>query len=118
MKVGMIPIYDHWGVRYPTTVLQLDNCEVVQVKEAHTDGYVALQLGVGEAKIKNVNLPLKGHFAKAGVLPKRKLGEFHVTSDALLPVGTRIRAMHFVPGQVGFCSHVRTYLSYAKFLQT
>lgn len=100
MKVGMIPIYDSWGVRYPTTVLQLDMCEVTQIKDADTDGYVALQLGVGEAKLKNVNKTMMGQYTKSGVAPKRRLGEFRVTPDALIPLGTRIRAMHFVPGQL------------------
>lgn len=100
MKVGMLAIWDKWGQRYPATVLQLDNCEVVQTKSDETNGYNAVQLGVGEAKASRVNKPLAGHFAKAGVIPKRKLQEFRVTADALLPVGTKIEAMHFVPGQL------------------
>jgi large subunit ribosomal protein L3 len=100
MKVGMLPYWDSWGIRYPATVLQLDNCQVVQVKKEETEGYTALQLGVGEAKIKRVNKPLLGHYAKASIPPKRKLTEFRVTPDQILPVGTVIEAMHFVPGQV------------------
>ena len=100
MKVGMLPIYDQWGRRWPTTVLQLDMCEVVQVKEMHTNGFTSIQLGVGEAKLKRVKKPQLGHFEKAGVIPKRELGEFRITPDSIIPVGTRIRAMHFVPGQV------------------
>jgi large subunit ribosomal protein L3 len=100
MKVGMLAIWDKWGQRYPTTVLQLDNCEVVQTKTEETNGYTALQLGVGEAKPSRVKKPQAGHFAKAGVSPKRKLQEFCVTPDAVLPAGTKIEAMHFVPGQL------------------
>lgn len=100
MKVGMLAIYDKWGARIPVTVLQLDNCEVIQTKLPETDGYCALQLGVGESKVKNVNKPLLGHFNKAGVIPKRKVAEFRVTSDCVLNPGTRIRALHFVPGQL------------------
>lgn len=103
MKVGMLPYWDKWGQRHATTVLQLDDCQVVQVKKKETDGYVALQLGVGEAKLKRVNKPALGHYEKAEVKPKRKLMEFRVTEDAILPVGTRIQALHFVPGQVS-CS--------------
>jgi large subunit ribosomal protein L3 len=99
MKVGMLAIWDKWGARHPTTVLQLDGCQVVQAKTEETNGYTALQLGVGEAKLKRVNMPLAGHYTKAGVVPKRKLMEFRVTADALLPVGTTIEALHFVPGQ-------------------
>lgn len=104
MKVGMIPIWDKWGNRHATTVLQLDECQVVQVKTLATEGYTAMQLGVGEAKLKRVNKPDLGHYQKAEVKPKRKLMEFRVTEDALLPVGTPIKATHFVPGQVMFIS--------------
>eukprot|EP00601_Ochromonadales_sp_CCMP2298_P034030 CAMPEP_0173355134 /NCGR_PEP_ID=MMETSP1144-20121109/17584_1 /TAXON_ID=483371 /ORGANISM="non described non described, Strain CCMP2298" /LENGTH=292 /DNA_ID=CAMNT_0014303785 /DNA_START=279 /DNA_END=1154 /DNA_ORIENTATION=+ len=100
MKVGMIPVWDTWGTRHATTVLQLDNCEVVQVKTEETDGYTALQLGVGVAKPSRVKRSTAGHVGKAGVEPKRKLGEFRVSADALLPAGTLINALHFVPGQL------------------
>lgn len=100
LKVGMMPVYDKWGHRYPTTVLQLDDCQVLQVKKDETDGYTALQLGVCEAKAKNVKGTARGHFERAGVDPKRKVAEFRVTPDALIPVGTQIEAAHFVPGQV------------------
>jgi len=119
MKVGMLPIWDKWGCRIPTTVLQLDACQVVQVKQDHTDGYTSIQLGVGEAKLKNVKKPQLGHYNKAGVVPNRKLVEFKVTPDAILPVGTKIRAMHFVPGQLidvcgtskgkGFCGAMKRW---------
>src|SRR3546814_457527 len=62
--------------------------------------YTALQLGVGEAKVKNVPSTLKHHFEAAGVEPKRRLWEFRVTPDGLLPVGTHLTAKHFVPGQL------------------
>jgi len=100
MKVGMLPIWDEWGQRHACTVLQLDACEVVQVKTEETDGYDGLQIGVGEAKEKNVNQPMAGHFAAAGVAPKRRLREFRVSAPALLPAGTPITARHFVPGQL------------------
>lgn len=110
MKVGMLAIWDKWGVRYPVTVLQLDQCQVVQVKTEEENGYTALQLGVGEAKVKRVNKPLLGHYkahlgSVEGASPddihvSRKLMEFKVTPDCLLPVGTQIYATHFVPGQL------------------
>lgn len=103
MKVGMVPVWDKWGTRYATTVLQLDDCRVVQVKTCETDGYTALQLGVGEAKARRVKGTMKGHMERWGGLQgKRKLGEFRVSKDALLEPGTLIQAMHFVPGQVSF----------------
>ena len=63
------------------------------------DGYTALQLGVGKAKVKNVTKPMRGHFAKSKVEPARKLAEFRVSEDALVDVGAEIGADHFVAGQ-------------------
>src|SRR5690606_9325133 len=64
-----------------------------------TDGYVAVQLGYGKAKVKNVSKPMRGHFAKAKVEPKAKLAEFRVSEDALIEVGAELSAAHFVEGQ-------------------
>jgi large subunit ribosomal protein L3 len=69
-----------------------------QIRQEHTDGYTALQVGAGEAKLKNVSPTLKGHYAKAGVPPKRCVGEFRVTPDALLPMGFLLKAQHFLAG--------------------
>eukprot|EP00903_Cladosiphon_okamuranus_P008410 g8086.t1 len=99
MKVGSMAIFDSWGVRHPVTVLQLDECEVLQVKTRETDGYTSLQLGIGERKWKNVNKAEAQRFRLAGVNAKRKLMEFRVSPESLLPVGFRVRAQHFVAGQ-------------------
>ena len=80
MKVGMLSIYDKWGERHAVTALQLDNCQVVQVKTKDTEGYFALQLGVGEAKQGKTKVSLQGHYDRAGVeKPNRRLMEFRVT---------------------------------------
>jgi large subunit ribosomal protein L3 len=81
------------------TVLKVDSCQVVahRTKEAH--GYVALQLGVGTAKVKNVSKAERGRFAQVNVEPKRKIAEFRVSDDALIPVGAEITVDHFVAGQ-------------------
>lgn len=100
MKVGMLAIFDKWGERHAVTVLHLDNCQVVQVKKPETDGYMSLQLGVGEAKLKRVGISKRGQYEKHGLVPNRKLAEFRVSPDALLPVGTKISSMHFLPGQM------------------
>ena len=63
------------------------------------DGYTAVQLGWGTAKVKNVSQPNKGHFARVKVEPKKKLREFRVSPDALLESGQTLTAAHFVPGQ-------------------
>jgi len=98
-KVGMTRLFTEEGAHVPVTVLQVDNCQVVAVRTAEKDGYTALQLGVGKAKVKNVGKPLRGHFAKAKIEPKRKLAEFRVAPDKLLDVGAEIGAEHFVAGQ-------------------
>jgi len=98
-KMGMTRLFGEDGSHVPVTVLKLDGCQVVAVRTAEKDGYTAVQLGVGKAKVKNVGKPMRGHFAKAKVEPKRKLAEFRVTPDALLEVGAEITAAHYVPGQ-------------------
>src|SRR6185295_1339489 len=98
-KVGMTRVFDADGAHVPVTVLALDNCQVVGVRTAEKDGYTAVQLGIGAAKVKNVSKPMRGHFAKAKVEPKRKLIEFRVSPDALIEVGAELSATHFVPGQ-------------------
>ena len=70
------------------------------MRTEESDGYTAVQLGAGTAKVKNVTKPQRGHFAKAKVEPKRKLVEFRVDADALIEVGAEITAAHFVPGQL------------------
>jgi large subunit ribosomal protein L3 len=98
-KMGMTRVFTDDGTHESVTVLQLDNCQVVDVKTEDKHGYNALQLGVGKAKVKNVSKGMRGHFAKAKVEPKRKLAEFRVSGDALLEVGNEISADHFIAGQ-------------------
>src|SRR5438067_3534612 len=98
-KLGMSRIFTDEGKHVPVTVLRIDNCQVVAQRTQDKDGYTALQLGVGTAKVKNVTQPQRGHFAKAKVEPKAKLAEFRVSEDALVPVGAEITAAHFLPGQ-------------------
>jgi large subunit ribosomal protein L3 len=98
-KVGMTRVFTEEGNHVPVTVLKLDQCQVVAVRTAEKDGYSAVQLGIGKAKVKNVSKAQRGHFAKAKVEPKRKLNEFRVAKDAVLEVGAEITAAHFVAGQ-------------------
>lgn len=99
-KVGMTRLFQDDGRHVPVTVLSLEGTQVVARKEVERDGYVALQLGAGVAKAKNVAKPQRGHFAKAEVEPKARLVEFRVAEDALLDVGAEIAADHFVAGQL------------------
>lgn len=98
-KEGMTRIFDDEGRQVPVTVLKIDNCQVVAVRDVQKDGYVAVQLGAGAAKVKNTSKAQRGHFAKAKVEPKRKIVEFRVTPDNVLDVGAELGANHFVPGQ-------------------
>jgi large subunit ribosomal protein L3 len=99
-KVGMTRLFQDDGRHVPVTVLQLDGLQVVARKEQGRDGYVAVQLGAGVAKAKNVAKPQRGHFGKAEVEPKAYVHEFRVTEDNLLDVGAEISAEHFVAGQL------------------
>ena len=98
-KVGMTRIFDDAGEQIPVTVLRLESCQVISHLTAEKNGYTALQLGVGTAKVKNTTRPMRGHFAKAEVEPKRKLAEFRVSEENLIDVGLEITADHFVSGQ-------------------
>ena len=97
-KVGMTSLFQDNGNRVPVTVLKVDST-VVDVRTMERDGYVAVQLGCGKAKAKNVAKPQIGHFAKAKAEPKKTLIEFRVSDDCVIPVGSALRASHFVVGQ-------------------
>jgi large subunit ribosomal protein L3 len=99
-KMGMTRLFQADGRHVPVTVLALEGVQVVARREAGKDGYVALQLGAGTAKAKNVAKPQRGHFGKAEVEPKARLVEFRVDEDALLDVGAELSADHFVAGQL------------------
>jgi large subunit ribosomal protein L3 len=98
-KLGMTRLFKDDGTHVPVTVLHLDQVQVVDTRTEERDGYTAVQLGWGTAKVKNVTKPNKGHFAKAKIEPKAKLVEFRVTPDAMLEQGITLSAAHFVVGQ-------------------
>ena len=98
-KMGMTRVFTEAGEHVPVTVLRLGQCQVVAHRTSEKNGYVALQLGSGSRKVKNVLKAERGHFAVAKVEPKRKVAEFRVSEDALIPVGAEITADHFVVGQ-------------------
>ena len=99
-KVGMTRLFQEDGRHVPVTVLALEGNQVISRREIEKDGYIAVQLGAGAAKAKNVAKPQRGHFAKAEVEPKARVAEFRVAEDALLDVGAEISADHFVAGQL------------------
>ena len=91
-KVGMTRVFTDAGEHVPVTVLKVDSCQVVAHRTKDKNGYTALQVGVGKAKVKNVSAAERGRFAVAKVEPKQKLAEFRVSEDALIPVGAEITA--------------------------
>ncbi len=99
LKVGMTRVFTDTGDHVPVTVLKVDGCQVLAHRTKDKNGYTALQLGIGRAKVKNVSKAQRGNFAIANVEPKLKLAEFRVAEDALLPVGAEITADHFAIGQ-------------------
>ena len=98
-KLGMSRIFDETGQHVPVTVLHIDGLQVIAVKTEATDGYTAVQLGAGIRKVKHTTAPMRGHFAKAKVEPKRKLAEFRVAEENLLTIGDELSPSHFVKGQ-------------------
>ena len=98
-KLGMTRMFRDDGTHVPVTVLHLDEVQVVDARTEERDGYVAVQLGWGKAKVKNVSQPNKGHYARVKVEPKRKVMEFRVAADAVLDAGATLSAAHFVVGQ-------------------
>mmetsp|Transcript_32120 Transcript_32120/g.44533 ORF Transcript_32120/g.44533 Transcript_32120/m.44533 type:complete len:381 (-) Transcript_32120:152-1294(-) len=103
VKVGMTSTWDEFGARLPLSVLWVDSCQVLQIKTEQNEGFNSMQLGMGSKKLKQVSSALAGHMTARGGLGeedlKRKLREFRVSADAVLPEGTEVRASHFAAGQ-------------------
>ncbi|NDW03739.1 50S ribosomal protein L3 [Jiella pacifica] len=99
-KVGMTRVYNDAGEHVPVTVLRVENLQVVAQRTREKNGYTAVQLGAGLAKVKNTSKAMRGVFAQASVEPKRKLVEFRVSEDNMIDIGAEITADHFVPGQI------------------
>jgi large subunit ribosomal protein L3 len=95
----MTRVFNDGGEHVPVTVLKLDGCQVVAHRTKDKNGYTAVQVGSGLAKVKNVTRAERGHFATAQVEPKRKVAEFRVDENSLIPVGAEITADHFLVGQ-------------------
>ncbi len=97
-KIGMTQIFDETGKVIPVTVIEAGPCVVAQVKTVETDGYDAIQLGFGDVKENKVNKPVKGHYAKGSVTPKKHLREFRVDSIESYKVGDEVKADTFAQG--------------------
>ena len=97
-KIGMTQVFVEGGVVVPVTVVEAGPVVITQVRSGEKEGYNAVQVGFGEVSPRRVNKPVAGHFAKAGVAPKRYLREFRVDEIGDLQVGQEIRADIFQPG--------------------
>ena len=98
-KLGMTQLFDENGKVVPVTVIEAGPCTVVQKKTLESDGYQAVQLGYGDIAAKKVTKPLKGHFDKADVAPKRTLREFRLADISALNVGDILKADVFATGE-------------------
>jgi len=98
-KIGMTQIFDEKGNMIPVTVIEAGPCAVVQKKTTENDGYEAVQLGYGDMKANKVNKPMKGHFGKADVAPKKVLKEFKLADTSSLNVGDIVKADIFAAGE-------------------
>ena len=96
-KVGMTRVYNDAGEHVPVTVLKVENLQVVAQRTQEKNGYTAVQLGAGLAKVKNTSKALRGVFAQASVEPKRKVAEFRVSEDALIPVANAADYLRALP---------------------
>jgi large subunit ribosomal protein L3 len=98
-KEGMTRIFTEDGRQVPVTVLRIDNCQVVGVRNEEKDGYTAVQLGAGKAKVSRVSKAMRGVFGAAKIEPKQKVAEFRVSPENILEVGAELSAEHFIAGQ-------------------
>ena len=98
-KLGMTQIFDETGKVIPVTVIEAGPNAVIQKKTVENDGYEAVQVGFVDLKEKKTNKPTKGHFAKAGVAPKKFIKEFRLDDVSALNVGDEIKADIFEAGE-------------------
>ncbi len=97
-KIGMTQVFAENGLLIPVTVLEAGPCVVTQVKTVENDGYNAIQVGFGDVKVNKVNKPMKGHFDKASVEPKKVLKELKLDSIEGMSAGTELKADVFAAG--------------------
>ena len=99
-KLGMTQVWDEAGKLVPVTVVQVGTNVVTQVRSTEVDGYAAVQLAYGPIDPRKVSQPLKGHFEKAGVTPRRHVAEIRTSDSAEFTLGQEITAEAFTAGQV------------------
>jgi large subunit ribosomal protein L3 len=97
-KLGMTQVWDESNKLVPVTVVKAGPCVVTQVRTPDNDGYDAVQIAFGAIDPRKVNKPLAGHFAKAGVPPRRHVTEIHTTDASTYTVGQELTAELFEAG--------------------
>src|SRR6476646_3212162 len=98
-KLGMTQVWDDAGRLVPVTVVQAGPCVVTQVRTSDSDGYDAVQIAYGAIDPRKVNQPAAGHFAKAGVTPRRHLVELRTADAGQYALGQEITVETFTAGQ-------------------
>jgi large subunit ribosomal protein L3 len=98
-KLGMTQVWDADNRLVPVTVVKAGPCVVTQVRNADNDGYAAVQIAYGAIDPRKVNKPMAGHFAKAGVTPRRHLVELRTADSATYEVGQELTVESFETGQ-------------------
>ncbi|WP_347489930.1 50S ribosomal protein L3 [Desulfoscipio sp. XC116] len=98
-KIGMTQVFTDEGIAVPVTVIEAGPCTVAQKKTSAQDGYNAIQIGFGEKRENLFNKPMKGHYDKAGIKPKRYLREVRVDDIDAYEVGQEINVDIFTPGE-------------------
>jgi large subunit ribosomal protein L3 len=98
-KLGMTQVWDENNKLIPVTVVQADSNVITQLRNAETDGYVAVQIGYGQIDPRKVTKPLAGHFEKAGVTPRRHVVELRTADAASYELGQELSVELFEAGQ-------------------
>jgi large subunit ribosomal protein L3 len=99
-KLGMTQVWDEANRVVPVTVVKAGPCVVTQIRTPQTDGYDAVQLAFGAIPGRRVTQPMAGHFAKAGVTPRRTVAELRTADAAQYRLGQEITADVFAAGDI------------------
>ena len=99
-KLGMTQVFDANNKMVPVTVVEAGPCVVTQIRTPEVDGYSAVQIAFGAIDPKKITKPLAGHFAKAGVTPRRSVAELRTLDTSSYSVGQEIGATVFTAGEL------------------
>ena len=100
VKLGMTQVFDENNKVIPVTVIEAGPCVVTQVRTLEKDGYEAVQMAFGAIDPRKVSKPEAGQFAKAGVTPRKYVGELRTSNASSYSVGQEVKADIFTPGEI------------------